>query len=91
VTTNEVVTPAEVVRLTGDTEKVGVAAIPSALVKVKLTIPLNPLTGVIVKVTPEAVAPGCTVVIAPQVAGAKEKSGLPEEETISTDAIGPFG
>ena len=92
-TTNEVVTPAEVVIETGDTEKLGVATIPSLFVAVRLTEPVNPLTGVMVKVTPAAVAPGCTVVVAPQVAGAKEKSGLPEvvEETISTEAIGPFG
>jgi hypothetical protein len=88
-----VVTPVEEVIVTGDTEKLGVATIPSLLVAVRLIEPVNPLTGVIVKMTPEAVAPGCTVVDAPQVAGAKEKSGLPEEadETMSTDASGPFG
>jgi hypothetical protein len=50
VTTNEVVTPVEVVMLTGDTEKVVVAAIPSAFVTVRLTAPVNPLNGVIVNV-----------------------------------------
>jgi hypothetical protein len=50
VTTNEVVTPAEVVILTGDTEKLVVAAIPSPLVTVRLTEPVNPLNGVIVNV-----------------------------------------
>ena len=79
--------------MTGDTEKLGVATIPSLLVNVRLTGPVNPLADVIVKVTPVAVAPGCTVVVAPQVAGANEKSGLPEDadETISTEAIDPFG
>jgi hypothetical protein len=90
VTTNEVVTPAEVVILTGDTEKLVVAAIPSALVTVRLTCPVNPLKGVIVKVCPAAVAPACTVAFAPQVGAEMEKSGI-VLETTSTDAIAPFG
>jgi hypothetical protein len=90
-TTKDVVTPAEEVMLTGETEKDGVAVIPSLLVAVRVTEPVKPLVGVIVRVMPVEVAPGCTVtaVVAP-VHGVREKSAE-VEETMSTDASGPFG
>ena len=44
--------------LTGETEKLVVAAMPSWLVALRFTVPVNPLNGVIVNVIPEAVALG---------------------------------
>jgi hypothetical protein len=90
-TTKEVVTAPDVIE-TGETgEKEVVAAIPSLFVAMRLTEPVNPLAGVIVKVMPVAVAPGCTVTaVADPVHGPREKSGF-LLETMSSDASWPFG
>jgi hypothetical protein len=52
-----VVTPLAVVMLTGLTEKVNCEANGVSAVAVRLTVPVNPLDGVSVRVTPEAVLP----------------------------------
>jgi hypothetical protein len=89
-TTKEVVPAADVIE-TGDTEKEVVAIIPSLLVAVRVTGPVKPLAGVMVKVMPAEVPPGATVTaVADPVHGPREKSGL-VAETMSTDASGPFG
>lgn len=86
-TTKEVATPAELM-VTGETENEVVALAESLLVAVRVTAPVNPLTGLIVKVTPGAVAPGKTVVVPTQ--GVIEKSGF-VADTISTEARDPLG
>jgi hypothetical protein len=80
--------------LTGETEKLVVAAMPSWFVAVRLTVPVNPLNGVITNVIPEAVAPGWTVTAPLHGVVVEllviEKSGL-LPETTSTDAMAPLG
>ena len=87
-------TPEAVVILTGETLKLVVAAIPSWFVAVRLTVPWNPLNGVITNVIPEAVAPGRTVAVAPHGLVDEllvmEKSGF-VPETMSTEANAPLG
>jgi hypothetical protein len=66
--------------------KVGVEAILSLLVAVRVIVPVNPALGVTVKVIPAAVAPGCTVTaVAEPVHGVRAKSAL-VEDTISKEA-----
>jgi hypothetical protein len=90
-TTKEVVVADDEVIETDAGVKLGVAAIPSLLVTIKFTVPVNPFAGVMVKVTPLEVPPGATVsAVAVPVHGPNEKSPL-VAETISTEAIGPFG
>lgn len=86
--TNEVATPLAELTVTGETLKLGVPAALSLFVATTLTVPVNPLTGVIVKDMPVEVEPGCTVTVPLQ--GVMEKSGA-VAETISTDAIEPLG
>jgi hypothetical protein len=72
-------------------ENDGVAAIPSLFVTIRLTVPEKPFAGVIVKVIPLDVAPEATVSeVAEPVHGPSEKSAF-VLETMSTEAIGPFG
>ena len=60
--------------MTGDELKDVVAVIPSLLVAVKLTVPVKPPAGVIVKLIPDEVAPDCTVTdVAVPVHGVKPK------------------
>jgi hypothetical protein len=90
-TTKEVVTPELVVIETGDTENEVVAVIASLLVAMRVTDPVKPLAGVMVKVIPVEVPPGATeTAVADPVHGPKEKSGF-FAETMSTDASDPFG
>jgi hypothetical protein len=70
---NVVVTPLAVVMLTGLTEKVNCEAKGVSAVAVRLTVPVKPLDGVSVSVTPEAVLPDLAEVAAWH--GVKEKSG----------------
>ena len=84
--TKEVVAPAVELITTGVTVKEVVALIGLLGVAIRLTDPVNPLTGVMVKVVPEEAPPGTAVVDAVQ--GVREKSFC-EEETISTEARVP--
>jgi hypothetical protein len=82
-TMNEVVTPVAEVMLTGVTENEGVKAPRLLLTAVRVTAPVNPLTGVMVKVTPVEVEPEATVMLPVQ--GVMEKSFW-VAETKSTEA-----
>jgi hypothetical protein len=82
-TMNEVVTPAAEVMLTGVTENEGVKEPRLFMTAVMVTAPVNPLTGVMVKVTPVEVAPEATVTLPVQ--GVMEKSFW-VAETKSTEA-----
>src|SRR5258708_11025535 len=82
-TMNEVVTPVVEVTLTGVTENEGVKEPRLLLTAVMVTAPVNPLTGVMVKVTPVEVAPEATVTLPVQ--GVMEKSFW-VVETKSTEA-----
>ncbi len=84
--TKEVVTPVAEVIVTGESEKVVVASAELLLVAIMLTEPVNPLNGVTVKVTPEAVAFGAT--LTDPVQGVMEKSAV-VVETTSTEASVP--
>ena len=79
----EVVTPVAEVMLTGVTENEGVKAPRLLLTAVRVTAPVNPLAGVMVKVMPVEVAPEATVTAPVQ--GVREKSFW-VAETKSTDA-----
>jgi hypothetical protein len=87
VTTNEVVTaPLVEVMEIGVTVKEVVALMTLLGLAIRLTDPVNPLTGVMVKVIPEEVPPGRALVDAVQ--GPTEKSGW-VVETMSTEANVP--
>jgi hypothetical protein len=86
VKTKEVVTPVAELTVTGETVKAVVAPARLLLVAIKFTAPVNPLAGVIVKVTPVPTAPDCTVTAPLQ--GVSEKSGF-VVETKSTEARVP--
>jgi hypothetical protein len=92
VTTNEVVTaPLVEVMEIGVTVKEVVALMTLLGLAIRLTDPVNPLTGVMVKVIPEEVPPGRALVDAVQGLGAGAvivKSGC-VVETMSTDARAP--
>jgi hypothetical protein len=91
--TNEVVTPLAELIVIGVTVKLVVTLARSLLVAVTLTEPVNPLTGVTVKVIPVATAPGATLTAPVQglvPAAVNEKSGF-ELETKSTEARVPLG
>ena len=90
--TNEVVTPLAELIVIGVTVKLVVAFARSVLVATRLTGPVNPLTGVTVKVIPEATDPGATLTAPVQgllPVAVNEKSGL-ELETKSTEARVPL-
>jgi hypothetical protein len=93
VMTNEVVTPLAELTVIGVTVKLVVTFATSLLVATRLTEPINPLTGVTVKVIPVATAPGATLTAPVQgllPVAVNEKSGF-ELETKSTEARVPLG
>lgn len=79
VRTNDVVTPALELMTTGLTEKLVLKTSPVSELTVKLTEPVKPLNGVIVRTTGAAVLPVDTAVLAVQ--GVMEKSGCVAETT----------
>jgi len=89
-TTKELV-PAAVVMFTDVGVKAEVEIMLSLLTALKVTEPVKPLTGVMVKVSPDEVAPGSTDTPAfAFTQGVMTKSAL-LPETKSTDAYDPFG
>lgn len=88
-TIKEVVTPLAEVMFTGVTENEGVKLPELLLVAVMATAPVNPVTGVMVKVTPVEVAPAFTVTLAEQAVPEVRVKSFWLAETKSTEAKVP--
>jgi hypothetical protein len=84
----KVVVALEDVRITGFTENANCEATGASTAAVRLIVPVKPLTGVSVRVIPEAVLPDLAVTDAWQ--GVNEKSFCDEETTsTSSDPLEP--